>query len=115
VDTGTSLEGGDGGEGLEGGDGDEGWERVKRLLVLARSAPETELSPERRARIREELLDKLARIRERRLMARGFVTGASTMLLAALLLKLVSGALPWAGRGGPELASKPAVQRVVAE
>jgi hypothetical protein len=103
VETGTSFEGG------------EGWERVERLLALARSAHRTELSPERRERIREELLDKLARIRERRLMARAFVAGASTMVLAALLLKLVGGTLPWVGRSSGELAAKPAVQRLVAE
>ena len=103
METGTSLEGG------------EGWERVERLLALARSAHRTELSPERRERIREQLLDKLARIRERRLMARAFVAGASTMVMAALLLKLISGTLPWAGRPAGELAAKPAVQRLVAE
>ena len=48
-------------------------------------------------------------------MARAFVAGASTMVLAALLLKLVSGAVPWAGRSSGELAAKPAVQRLVAE
>ena len=103
METGTSFEGG------------EGWERVERLLALARSAHRTELSQERRERIREELLDKLARMRERRLMARAFVAGASTMVLAALLLKLVSGGMPWAGRSSGELAAKPAVQRLVAE
>jgi len=103
VETGTSLEGG------------EGWERIERLLALARSAHRTELSPERREQIREALLDKLARMRERRLMARAFVAGASTMVLVALLLKLVSGALPWGGRSSAELAAKPAVHRLVAE
>ena len=103
MDTGTSLEGG------------EGWERVDRLLALARSAHRTELSPERRERIREQLLDKLARIRERRLMARAFVAGASTMVLAALLLKLVTGTLPWVGHPAGELAAKPTVQLLVAE
>lgn len=104
MDTGTSLERG------------EGWERVERLLVLARSAHRTELSPERRERIRAELLEKLTKIRERRLMARAFMAGASSMLLAALLLKLVAGALPWIGRSpSAELAAKPTVQRVVAE
>jgi hypothetical protein len=103
VETGTSLEGG------------EGWERVERLLALARSAPPTELSQERRERIREALLDRLAKMRERRLMARAFVAGASTMVLAALLLKLVIGALPWVGRSSGELAAKPVVQRLIAQ
>jgi hypothetical protein len=103
VETGTSLEDG------------EGWERVKRLLALARSAEEPELSQERREQIRAALLDRLARMRERRLMRGAFVGGASTMLLAALLLKLVSGGLPWVGRSSGELAAKPAVHRLVAE
>jgi hypothetical protein len=103
VEIGTSLEGG------------EGWERIERLLALARSAPEPELSQERREQIRAALLDRLARMRERRLMTGAFVAGASTMVLAALLLKLVSGALPWVGRSSGELAAKPAVHRVVAE
>jgi hypothetical protein len=103
VETGTSLERG------------EGWESIEKLLALARSAHRTELSPARRERIRAELLEKLARNRERRLMARAFVAGASTVVLAALVLKLVSGALPWAGRSSGELAAKAAVQHVVAE
>jgi len=85
------------------------------LLALARSAQEPELSQERREQIRLALLDRLARMRERRLMARAFVAGASTMVLAALLLKLVSGALPWVGRSSGELASKPATHRLVPE
>jgi hypothetical protein len=37
------------------------------------------------------------------------------MLLAVLLLRLVSGALPWLGRPSTELARKPAVKHAVAE
>ena len=103
METGTSLESG------------EGWASIEKLLALARSAHRQELSPARRERIREELLDRLARNRERRLMARAFIAGASTVVLAAVVLKLVSGVLPWSGRSSGELAAKPAVQRVVAE
>jgi hypothetical protein len=49
-------------------------------------------------------------------MARAFVAGASSVLVAVVLLKLVIGALPWVERSSsPELAAKPTVQRVVAE
>ena len=41
---------------------DEGWESVKRLIELARKAPTT-LSPERRERIRQGLLERLWRDR----------------------------------------------------
>jgi hypothetical protein len=88
---------------------------MEQLLALARSAYRTELSPERREQIRQEMLDKLARYRERRLMARAFIAGASTVLLAALMLKLVSGVLPWSGQSSGELAAKPAVQHVITE
>ena len=38
---------------------DEGWESVKRLIELAKRAPEPTLSPERRRRIRDGLLRRL--------------------------------------------------------
>jgi hypothetical protein len=41
---------------------DEGWESVKRLIELAKRA-ETTLSPERRRRIRDGLLQRLERDR----------------------------------------------------
>jgi hypothetical protein len=88
---------------------------MEQLLALARSAYRTELSPERREQIRQEMLDKLARHRERRLMARAFIAGASTVLVVAVVLKLVSGVLPWSGQSSGELAAKPAPQRLVAE
>jgi len=76
---------------------DEGWERIKHLIELARTAPLT-LSPARRQRIRQGLLERLERDRverlererSRRLMARSFVAGVSTTLLVGLLVKLVS-------------------------
>ena len=79
---------------------DEGWEKVKRLIELAKRAQATPLSPERRQRIRDGLLQRLERDRieraerqrMRRRVAGAFVAGASTTLLAGLLLKLVSGA-----------------------
>jgi hypothetical protein len=65
------------------------WARIERLLELARSAHREELSPERRERIREGLLERLERDRIRRRRARAFVIGASTVVLAGLLLMLV--------------------------
>jgi hypothetical protein len=101
---------------------DEGWESVKRLIELAKSAPELTLSPERRRRLRDGLLQRLERDRieraerqrMRRRVAGAFVAGASTMLLAGLLLKLVSG-----GHGvapsSAALARQQAAQQSVAE
>ena len=103
---------------------DEGWERVKKLLELAKCAQVRTLSPERRQRIRDGLLQRLERDRierverqrMRRRVAGAFVAGASTMLLAGFLVKLVSGsALPWIGPSSAELARHQAAQHSVAE
>jgi hypothetical protein len=52
----------------------------------------------------------------RRRVAGAFVAGASTMLLAGFLVKLVSGsALPWIGPSSAELARHQAAQHSVAE
>jgi hypothetical protein len=102
VDTGIGLERG------------EEWAKLERLIALARSAHRTELSPARRERIREGLLEKLERNRRRRRMARLFAAGASTVLLAGLLLKVVTG-LPWIGRSASDLAAKPAAQQLAAD
>ena len=68
------------------------WAMIERLLELARSAHRAELSPERREQIREGLLERLERNRIRRRRVRAILTGASTVLLAGLLLMLVRGA-----------------------
>ena len=103
---------------------DEGCERVKRLIEMAKSAQAPTLSPERRRRICDGLLlrlerdriERAERQRMRRRVAGAFVAGASTMALAGLLLKLVSGgALPWAGSSSGELARHQAAQHSVAE
>ena len=112
METGDSLE------------NDEGWERIKKLIELAKSAPSMTLSPARRQRIRDGLLQRLERDRieraerqrTRRRVAGAFVAGASTTLLAGLLLKLVSGGgLPWVGPSSPDLARQQAAQHSVAE
>jgi hypothetical protein len=103
---------------------DEGWENVKRLIELARTAQAAPLSAARRQRIRDGLLQRLERdrteeaerLRMRRRVAGAFVAGASTTLLAALLLKVVSGGgLPWAGPSSGELARHQTAQHAVAE
>lgn len=103
---------------------DEGWESVKRLIELAKSAPALTLSPERRRRLRDELLQRLERDRieqaerqrMRRRVAGAFVAGASTMMLAGLLLKLVSGGgLFSVGPSSAALARQQAAQHSVAE
>ena len=100
---------------------DEGWESVKRLIDLAKCAEVTPLSPRRRQRIVDGLLKRLERDRieraERQRMrtrvAGAFVAGATTTLLAGLLLKLVSGGgSPWVGAASsPELAGWPSRSR----
>jgi hypothetical protein len=111
VETGDSLE------------YDEGWESVRKLIELAKGAQPT-LSPARRQRIRDGLLQRLERDRielaqrqrMRRRVAGAFVAGVSTTLLAGLLLKLVSGGgLPWVGPSSPELARQQAAPHSVAE
>ncbi len=76
------------------------WARVARLIALARSAYEVELTPERREQFRQRLLEKVDQVERererrrnrRRVAARVLLAGASTMLLAGLLLKLVRAA-----------------------
>ena len=91
------------------------WASVERLIELARRAHRTELSPARRARLRDEMLLRWEEERNRRRTARAFVAGASTVLLAGLLLRLVSGGLPWIGQPSPPLARTPAAQHAMAE
>jgi hypothetical protein len=72
------------------------WARVERLIALARSAYEVELTPERREQMRQRLLEKLdqaerereRRRNRRRVAARVLLAGASTIVLAGLVLKL---------------------------
>ena len=72
------------------------WARVEWLIELARSAYEVELTPERRERMRQRLLEKLdqaerereRRRNRRRVAARVLLAGASTIVLAGLVLKL---------------------------
>jgi hypothetical protein len=112
VNTGESLE------------HNEGWERIKRLIELAKRAEPTTLSPARWQRIHVGLLQRLQRDRieraerkrMRRRIAGAFVAGASTTLLAGLLLKLASGgASPGIAPSCAELARPQAAQHSIAE
>ena len=62
---------------------------MERLIALARSAHQEELSPERRAQLRDRLLARLERIEVRRRRVRVVVAVASAVALAGLLLRLV--------------------------
>jgi hypothetical protein len=69
------------------------WAALRGLLEFVRSTEREELSPEVRERIRERVLERLKRDDARRRTARALLTGASTVLLAGLLLTLVGRAL----------------------
>jgi len=103
---------------------DEGWENVKKLIDLAKCAQATPLSPQRRQRVIDGLLKRLeqdrieraARQRMRPRVAGAFVAGATTTLLAGLLLKLITGGgLPWVGPSSAELATQQGPRHSVAE
>jgi hypothetical protein len=77
----------------ESGVGGEEWARLQSLLELVRRENHrTELSPERRERIRARVMERVERNERRRRRARAILVGASTMLFAGLVLTLVIGA-----------------------
>ena len=86
METGNHLEPGEGwGEG-----GGAEWARLQSLLDLVRREQQrTELSPERRAEIRERVLERVERYEVRRRRWRAFIAGASATLLAGMVLRLV--------------------------
>ena len=71
------------------GERGEDWSRLQSLLELVRREHGTELSPERRAEIRERVLDRLEKHEIQRRRRRRFVAVASTVFLAGLMLTLV--------------------------
>ena len=88
METGNHLEPGEGWR--EAGVGGEEWARLQSLLELVRREHQrTELSPERRAQIRERVMERVESNERRRRRARAIVAGASTLLLAGLVLTLV--------------------------
>jgi len=74
------------------------WTRVQRLIALARTAYDEEITPERREQMRQRVLaklDQMAQERERRhnrrrAAARVFLAGVAALLLAGIALKLRS-------------------------
>jgi hypothetical protein len=84
METGNRLEPGEG-WGARGAE----WERIQRLLELARSAAREELSQERREQLRERLLARLERDEIRRRRARFILGGAAVVVLAMGLSMLV--------------------------
>jgi hypothetical protein len=93
----------------------EGWSQVKALIELAREEEASEWTAARRQRILHGVLERMEKDRERRRVTRAFAAGASTVLLAGLLLRLVSGVSPWLVRSAPELAGKQVSPRLAAE
>ena len=102
---------------MESGDSsgwNESWTgRAKELIQIGKRSEGSEWDAERRERILQQVLARVERARERRRLLQAFGAGASTVLLVALLLRLI-------GVGGPaqehklELAGKSAVQRLAA-
>jgi len=87
---------------------------IMALLAMAGKPDDVEFSPERRARILQNVLARVEKDRERRRLVRAFAAGASTVLVAGLLLKLITGiAAPV--RSSPEVADTTPAQRLVAE
>lgn len=84
MDTGHHMEP----TGEEWGERLEEWGRLQALLDLARQAHRTELSPERRAEIRERVLERIEKNERRRRRVRAFLTVASALTLAGVLLTL---------------------------
>jgi len=84
------------------------------LLALAGKPDDVEFSAERRARILQNVLARVEKDRERRRVVRAFAAGASTVLVAGLLLKLITGiAAPV--RSSPEMAGTTPAHRPAAE
>jgi hypothetical protein len=65
------------------------WAGLERLIELARSAHQVELSSERRAEIIERVLERVARNEVRRRRVRLVVAVASAVALVGLFVRLV--------------------------
>ena len=88
METRNHLEPGEGWGGARGGA--ESWVRLQGLLELVRQEHKrTELSPERRAQIRERVLTRVEEYEARRRRWRRLVRAAGALLVAWLLLKVV--------------------------
>ena len=76
---------------------------IQALLAIAGKPDYAEWTPERRDRILQNVLARLEKDRERRRVMRAFAAGASTVLVAGLLLKLITG-ITAPARSSPEFA-----------
>jgi hypothetical protein len=85
------------------------------LLAMAGKPDDVEFSPERRARILQNVLARVEKDRERRRLLRAFAAGASTVVVVGLLLKLITGIAAAPVRSSPEVADTTPAQRLVAE
>jgi hypothetical protein len=97
---------------------DAGWSRIEDLIEQARRAEIADSavwSVERRERIFARTLAKANRERERGRLARAYVAGACTVLLAGLLLRLISVGAHVLVHRVPEGAGKVAAQRLATE
>ena len=88
----------------------DGWgrsehtESIMALLAFAGKPDHVEWTDERRERIIQNVLARVAKARERRRLARAFAAGASTVVVVGLLLKLITGIAAAPARSAPEFA-----------
>jgi hypothetical protein len=87
---------------------------IMALLAMAGKPDDVEFSPERRARILQNVLARVEKDRERRRIVRAFAAGASTVVVAGLLLKLIT-AIAAPASPSPEMANTTPVHRSAAE
>jgi len=88
---------------------------VRALLALARKPDDSEWTAIHRERILQGVLARLEKDRQRRRVMRAFAAGASTVLVAGLLLKLITGGIASPARSAPELADKAPSHRLATE
>ena len=67
-----------------------GWSKVEELIELARRPDGSTWTRDRRARIFQQVMVRVEKDRERRRVFWAFAAGAATVLIAALLVRLLS-------------------------
>jgi len=89
METGNHLEPGEGWGGERGGP--ESWARLQGLLDLVRQEQKrTELSPERRAQIRERVLERFEQYEVRRRRWRAFAVAAGALMVTGVLVMVAA-------------------------
>lgn len=88
---------------------------IMALLAMAGKPDYAEWTDERRERIIQNVLARVAKDRERRRLTRAFAAGASTVVVVGLLLKLIAGIAAAPARSAPEMADRTPAHRPVAE